>query len=63
MAKMKQFTITIDNQPGALAQMLEKLANRGVNLNSVYATAPKGGKKAVVICIAEAATKAAAATA
>ena len=53
----------LPNKPGALAQMLEKLANRGINLNSIYATAPKGGKKAVVICTAEAATKAAAATA
>ena len=53
----------LTNKPGALAQMLEKLANRGINLNSIYATAPKGGKRAVVICIAEVATKAAAATA
>jgi hypothetical protein len=44
-----QETITeeyeLPNKPGALAQMLEKLANRGVDLNSVYATAPKGGKR------------------
>jgi hypothetical protein len=53
----------LPNKPGALAQMLEKLANRDVNLNSIYATAPKGGKKAVVICTVESATKAAAATA
>jgi hypothetical protein len=62
-----QETITeeyeLTNKPGALAQMLDKLANRGINLNSIYATAPKGGKRAVVICTVEAATKAAAATA
>lgn len=47
------------NKPGALAQCLEKLAARGVNLNSIYATAPKGGKKAVVVYAIEAAAKAA----
>lgn len=47
------------NKPGALAQYLEKLAAKGVNLNSLYATAPKGGKKAVVVYTAEAQAKAA----
>jgi hypothetical protein len=51
------------NKPGALAQWLDKLATRGVNLNSIYATAPKGGKKAVVVYTAEVEAKAAAATA
>ena len=51
------------NKPGALAQCLEKLAAKGVNLNSIHATAAKGGKKAVVVYTVEAATQAATATA
>jgi hypothetical protein len=53
----------LPNKPGALAQSLEKLAAKGVNLGSIHATAVKGGKKAVVVYTAEGATKAAAATA
>jgi hypothetical protein len=53
----------LSNKPGALAQALDKLAARGVNLNSIYATAAKGGKKAVVVYTVEAEEKAAAATA
>jgi len=48
----------LPNKPGALAQYLEKLATKGVNLNSIYATAAKGGKKAVVVYAAEAEAKA-----
>ncbi len=51
------------NKPGALAQCLEKLAAKGVNLNSIHATAAKGGKKAVVVYTVEAAAQAATATA
>lgn len=43
------------NTPGALAGCLEKLAAKGINLSSIHATAGKGGKKAVVVCTAEAA--------
>ena len=39
----------LPNKPGALAQLLERLASKGVNLNSIYATAPKGGRKAIVV--------------
>ena len=53
----------LPNKPGALAQSLEKLAAKGVNLSSIHATAAKGGKKAVVVYAAEAAAKAAIATA
>ena len=53
----------LPNKPGALAQHLDKLAAKGVNLNSIYATASKGGKKAVVVYTIEAAAKAATATA
>ncbi len=53
----------LPNKPGALAQCLEKLAARGVNLNSIHATVAKGGKKAVVVYTAEAAAKAVTATA
>jgi hypothetical protein len=53
----------LPNKPGALAQCLEKLEARGVNLNSICATAAKGGKKAVVVYTIAAAEKAATATA
>ncbi len=55
--------VELPNKPGALAQYLDKLAAKGVNLNSIYATAPKGGKRAVVVYTVEADAKAAAATA
>jgi hypothetical protein len=51
----------LPNKPGALAECLDKLAAKGVNLNSICATVSKGGKKAVVLCTGEAQTKAAAA--
>ena len=46
--------IELPNKPGALAQSLEKLAAKGVNLNSIFATAAKGGKRAVVVYVVEA---------
>ncbi len=52
-----------DLPTGALAQSLEKLAGKGVNLNSIHATAAKGGKKAVVVYTIEAAAQVATATA
>lgn len=55
--------VDLPNKPGALAQSLDKLAAKGVNLNSIHATAAKGGKKAVVVYTAEAAVKAATASA
>lgn len=51
------------NKPGALADCLETLKRRGVNLNSICATAAKGGKKAVVVYTAGAKEKAATAIA
>jgi hypothetical protein len=53
----------LPNKPGALAQSLDKLAAKGVNLASIHATAAKGGKKAVIVYTAEAAPMAATATA
>jgi len=47
----------LPNRPGALAQSLEKLAAKGVNLNSIHATAAKGGRKAVIVYTAEAGVK------
>jgi hypothetical protein len=47
----------LPNKPGALAQYLDKLAAKGVNLNSIHATATKGGRKAVVVYTAEAVAK------
>ena len=51
------------NKPGALARCLETLKAKGVNLNSVCATASKGGKKAIVVYTVEATAKAATAMA
>ena len=48
----------LPNKAGALAQYLEKLATKGVNLNSIHATASKGGRKAVVVYTVEATAKA-----
>jgi hypothetical protein len=55
--------IALQNRPGALALQLDKLAAKGVNLNSICATAAKGGKKAMLIYTVEAAAKAKAASA
>jgi len=54
--------VDLPNKPGALAQSLDKLAAKGVNLSSIHATAAKGGKKAVIVYTAEVAAKAATAT-
>ena len=51
------------NKPGALADILDQLAKKNINLNSIHATAAKGGKKAVIAYTAETATKAASASA
>src|SRR5215467_10285052 len=51
----------LPNKAGALAQCLNQLAKKGANLNTIHATAAKGGKKAVVVYTVE--TAAAAATA
>ena len=48
----------LPNKPGALAQCLEKLAAKGINLGSIHATASKGGRKAVVVYTVETAAKA-----
>jgi hypothetical protein len=56
-------TYDLPNKPGALAQCLDKLAAKGVNLSSIHATAAKGGKKAVIVYTVEAAAKVEAATA
>jgi hypothetical protein len=53
----------LQNKPGALAQCLDKLAAKGVNLNSICATTAKGGKKAVLVYTVETAAKAKVATA
>jgi hypothetical protein len=48
----------LPNKAGALAECLQKLAARGVNLNSIHATAAKGGRKAVVVYTVQAEAKA-----
>ena len=37
------------NKPGALADLTEKLAKKGINIDSAYASMPKGAKKAVIV--------------
>ena len=46
--------LSLLNKAGALTQVLDKLAAKGVNLNALYATAAKGGKRATVVYTAEA---------
>ena len=48
----------LPNKAGALAQSLERLAARGVNLNSIHATVSKGGRKAVIVYTVQAEAKA-----
>ena len=56
MAKTKQFTITIQNQPGALAAITRPLSAGKVNLIALLATSQ--GTSATVQLIAESARKA-----
>jgi len=55
-------TVDLPNKPGALAQSLEKLAAKGVNLNSIYAT-PRRRQEGLVVYTVEVAAQAATATA
>ena len=48
----------LPNKAGALAQCLDKLAGKGVNLSTIHATASKAGRKAVVVYTVEAEAKA-----
>ncbi len=41
--------VELPNKPGALAQLAGRLAKKGINIDSAYATMPKGAKKAVVV--------------
>jgi hypothetical protein len=41
--------VELANKPGALAELAGKLAKKGVNIDSAYATMPKGAKRAVVV--------------
>ena len=53
----------LPNKLGSLVQCLERLAAKGVNLNSVCATTSKGGKNAVLVYTIDAEAKAKAASA
>ncbi|HVO79059.1 MAG TPA: hypothetical protein VMT39_03525 [Candidatus Bathyarchaeia archaeon] len=44
---LEQFELA--NKPGALAELAGKPAKKGINIDSAYATMPKGAKKAVVV--------------
>ena len=44
---LEQFELK--NKPGALSKVTGKLAKKGINIESAYATMPKGAKKAVLL--------------
>lgn len=44
---LKQFEL--NNKPGALAELTAKLAKKGINIDSAYATVANGARKAVLI--------------
>jgi hypothetical protein len=44
---LEQFELA--NKPGALAELAGKLAKKGINIDSAYATMLKSAKKAVVV--------------
>src|SRR5437867_11566471 len=56
MAKTKQFTITIDNQPGAVARIAKTLGDAKVNILALLGTAQ--GAAGIVQLIAEDARRA-----
>jgi len=43
--------LKLKNKPGALAKVTGKLAKKGINIKSAYATMPKGAKKAVLLVV------------
>lgn len=49
MAKIKQFTLTIANQPGALAEVARTLANAKVNILGLLGTAQGAGSTVELI--------------
>ena len=56
MAKTKQFTISVDNQPGAVARIAKALGDSKVNILALLGTAQ--GTKGTVQLVAEDAKKA-----
>ena len=44
---LEQFELK--NKPGAMAKVTGKLAKKGINIESAYATMPKAAKKAVLL--------------
>jgi hypothetical protein len=49
--------IELANKPGALAELAGRLAKKGINIDTIYATMPKGAKKAVVVLAASKGTE------
>jgi hypothetical protein len=45
-------TLTLEDRPGALAGIAEKLAQGKVNIKSAYATSAGGGRSTVVLTVA-----------
>jgi hypothetical protein len=41
--------VELDNRPGALCEVAEKLARAKINIKYAYATAPEGSARATVI--------------
>ena len=46
--------LSLENRPGALAGVAEKLAQAKMNIKSIYATAGEGGRATVVLTVANA---------
>ena len=45
--RLEEFELA--NTPGALAQLAEKLAKKGINIDCAYATVQKSAKKAIIV--------------
>ena len=50
--------VELANKPGALAELAGRLAKKGINIDSAYATMPKGAAKAAVLFATSEAAKA-----
>lgn len=50
--------LTLDNRPGALGDVLSKLAKARINVNYCYGSQPPGGGRAVIIFAVDDAVKA-----
>lgn len=45
--------LTLDNKPGALTSVTEKISNAGIDLTLVYASVEKGAKNSRIVLVSE----------